>query len=84
MGWDFNPAFMPYNKRTKKHRAMLHHIFGPAAVDKQYHVQTREARQLIGLLLKDPQNFRSHLSRYSFSPSLSNLPNSLNYIQMGR
>lgn len=57
---------MPWGGDTSKHRALLHQTFGPGPTKQHYSMQMQEAYHVLGLVLKDPDNFRSHLSRCDF------------------
>lgn len=60
---------MRYNDVLKKHRAILHNVFGSAAVLAYMPLQVEETHLLLKQLLDAPQNFISHLKRYVFLTS---------------
>jgi hypothetical protein len=62
-----------HNDRFKTYRKMMHHTFNPAASQMYWEVQEHEARVLVDIILKSPDDLSEHLRRQVFALRLFSL-----------
>ncbi|KAJ7892602.1 cytochrome P450 [Mycena leptocephala] len=55
--------YISHNDRFKTYRKMMHHAFNPAASQMYWEVQEHEARVLVDIILKSPDDLSEHLRR---------------------
>jgi hypothetical protein len=56
MGWDWTFALMRYGPRWKEHRRVFHSHFNHSVTEHQ-EIQLEISRELLILLLKEPENY---------------------------
>ncbi|KAF9890594.1 hypothetical protein FE257_005725 [Aspergillus nanangensis] len=59
--------FMPYSKKWRSLRAIIHKCLNVKSVDVLKPSQDLESRQYLNDILTDPQNFLAHVKRYTVS-----------------
>lgn len=60
-------SFLPYDDEFKLQRRLVHSYMNPQAVVSQQDHQTVQARILLKNILRSPENFAKHASRYAIS-----------------
>ncbi|EKM59174.1 uncharacterized protein PHACADRAFT_249435 [Phanerochaete carnosa HHB-10118-sp] len=61
VGWGKNFAFMPYGDFWREHRRMFHQHFHSDVVSKHHIHILKQAKDLLGRILADPDNLTQHL-----------------------
>jgi cytochrome P450 len=70
MGWDNIVTNFQYGPRFRKHRKLIQDEFNETAIPDFHAVQLREIRVLLNNLLKSPDRFMQHLSRFQLASIL--------------
>ncbi|KAH9834636.1 cytochrome P450 [Rhodofomes roseus] len=71
LGWDHISGFQPYTEEVRKHRRWMHiPFFSKRSLSVVADVQRRNAINLLGGLLRNPDDFWAHIHRYTASTML--------------
>lgn len=64
MGWDLITGFTPYNERWRLLRKEMHRFMGTPSAVARYHPEIeREAKRLVGAIIKDPATWPYQVRR---------------------
>eukprot|EP00753_Platysulcus_tardus_P011500 PLAT3293.1.p1 GENE.PLAT3293.1~~PLAT3293.1.p1 ORF type:complete len:514 (-),score=-93.25 PLAT3293.1:19-1560(-) len=69
VGWDWSFTLMPYGDEWRKNRRAFHQHFQQSAVSRYNTIYLRESRNLLDMLLTEPDGFLHHL-RQTFAGTL--------------